>query len=103
MYAIVNIAGQQFKVSQDAPVFVHRLDANEGDSVSFDQVLLVDNNGSVKVGAPTVSGAKVTAKVLAHLKGDKVLIFKKKRRKGYQKLNGHRQSFTKIQIESITA
>jgi large subunit ribosomal protein L21 len=103
MYAIVNIAGQQFKVSQDAPVFVHRLDANEGDSVSFDQVLLVDNNGSVKVGAPTVSGAKVTAKVLAHLKGDKVLIFKKKRRKGYQKLNGNRQSFTKIQIESITA
>jgi len=103
MYAIVNIAGQQFKVSQDAPVFVHRLDANEGDSVSFDQVLLVDNNGSVKVGAPTVSGAKVTAKVLAHLKGDKVLIFKKKRRKGYQKLNGHRQSFTKIKIESITA
>jgi large subunit ribosomal protein L21 len=103
MYAIVNIAGQQFKVSQDAPVFVHRLDANEGDSVSFDQVLLVDDNGSVKVGAPTVSGAKVTAKVLAHLKGDKVLIFKKKRRKGYQKLNGHRQSFTKIQIESITA
>ena len=103
MYAIVNIAGQQFKVSQDAPVFVHRLDANEGDSVSFDLVLLVDNNGSVKVGAPTVSGAKVTAKVLAHVKGDKVLIFKKKRRKGYQKLNGHRQSFTKIQIESITA
>jgi len=103
MYAIVNIAGQQFKVSQDAPVFVHRLDANEGDSVSFDQVLLVDNNGSVKVGAPTVSGAKVTAKVLGHVKGDKVLIFKKKRRKGYQKMNGHRQSFTKIQIESITA
>ena len=103
MYAIVNIAGQQFKVSQDAPVFVHRLDANEGDSVSFDQVLLVDNNGSVKVGAPIVSGAKVTAKVLAHVKGDKVLIFKKKRRKGYQKMNGHRQSFTKIQIESITA
>jgi len=103
MYAIVNIAGQQFKVSQDAPVFVHRLDANEGDSVSFDQVLLVDNNGSVKVGAPTVAGAKVTAKVLGHIKGDKVLIFKKKRRKGYQKLNGHRQSFTKIQIESITA
>ncbi|MFM7016595.1 MAG: 50S ribosomal protein L21 [Bacteroidota bacterium] len=103
MYAIVNIAGQQFKVSQDTPVFVHRLDANEGDSVSFDQVLLVDNNGSVKVGAPTVSGAKVTAKVLAHVKGDKVLVFKKKRRKGYQKMNGHRQSFTKIQIESITA
>lgn len=101
MYAIVNIAGQQFKVSQDAPVFVHRLDANEGDSVSFDQVLLVDNNGSVKVGAPTVSGAKVTAKVLAHVKGDKVLVFKKKRRKGYQKMNGHRQSFTKIRLNQL--
>ncbi|HQK98131.1 MAG TPA: 50S ribosomal protein L21, partial [Bacteroidia bacterium] len=85
------------------PLFVHRLDANEGEQVSFDQVLLVGNNGSVKVGAPTVSGAKVTAKVISHVKGDKVLIFKKKRRKGYQKLNGHRQSFTKIQIESITA
>jgi large subunit ribosomal protein L21 len=103
MYAIVNIAGQQFKVSENSPLFVHRLDANEGDQVSFDQVLLVGNNGSVKVGAPTVSGAKVTAKVISHVKGDKVLIFKKKRRKGYQKLNGHRQSFTKIQIESITA
>lgn len=103
MYAIVNIAGQQFKVAENAPLFVHRLDANEGDQVSFDQVLLVDNNGSIKVGAPLVAGAKVTAKVLSHLKGDKVLIFKKKRRKGYQKLNGHRQSFTKIQIESITA
>ena len=103
MYAIVNIAGQQFKVSENAPLFVHRLDVNEGEQVSFDQVLLVEKNGSVTIGAPMVAGAKVTAKVISHLKGDKVLIFKKKRRKGYQKMNGHRQSFTKIQIESITA
>ena len=103
MYAIVNIAGQQFKVQENAPVFVHRLDANEGDTVNFDQVLLVENNGSVTVGVPTVSGASVSAKVLAHVKCDKVLIFKKKRRKGYQKLNGHRQSFTKIQIDKINA
>ncbi len=103
MYAIVNIAGQQFKVQENAPVFVHRLDANEGDTVNFDQVLLVENNGSVTVGVPTVSGASVSAKVLAHVKGDKVLIFKKKRRKGYQKLNGHRQSFTKILIDKINA
>lgn len=103
MYAIVSIAGQQFKVKENMPVFVHRLDAGEGDSVSFDQVLLVDNNGSVKVGSPVLSGASVQAKVLSHLKGDKVLIFKKKRRKGYQKMNGHRQYLTKIQIEKITA
>jgi large subunit ribosomal protein L21 len=103
MYAIVNIAGQQFKVQENAPLFVHRLDAKEGDAITFDQVLLVDNNGSVTVGAPVVSGASVTAKVLSHVKGDKVLIFKKKRRKGYQKLNGHRQSFTKIHIERISA
>ncbi len=103
MYAIVNIAGQQFKVQENKPVFVHRLEANEGDSVKFDQVLLVDNNGSVKVGAPLVSGASVSAKVISHLKGDKVIVFKKKRRKGYQKMNGHRQSLTKIQIEKISA
>jgi large subunit ribosomal protein L21 len=103
MYAIVNIAGQQFKVQENTPVFVHRLEANEGDSVNFDQVLLVDNNGSVKVGAPTVAGASVSAKVLSHIKGDKVIVFKKKRRKGYRKLNGHRQQFTKIQIEKISA
>lgn len=103
MYAIVTIAGQQFKVQENTPVFVHRLEANEGDSVTFNEVLLVDNNGSVKVGAPTVSGASVSAKVLSHIKGDKVLVFKKKRRKGYQKMNGHRQSLTKIQIEKISA
>jgi large subunit ribosomal protein L21 len=103
MYAIVDIAGQQFKVEKDQKLFVHRLDSNEGDSVKFDNVMLVDNNGTIKVGAPTVSGASVSAKVLSHLKGDKVIVFKKKRRKGYQKSNGHRQQFTKIQIEGITA
>ena len=103
MYAIVDIAGQQFKVEKDQTVFVHRLENKEGDKVNFENVLLVDNNGSVKVGAPTVSGASVSAKVLSHLKGDKVIVFKKKRRKGYQKSNGHRQSLTKIVIESINA
>ena len=102
MYAIVNIAGQQFKVQNNDNLFVHRLDAEEGASLEFNEVLLIDNDGSIKVGAPTVSGAKITAKVLMHQKGDKVLIFKKKRRKGYQKLNGHRQQFTKIQIENIS-
>jgi large subunit ribosomal protein L21 len=103
MYAIVDIAGQQFKVEKDHTLFVHRLENNEGDKVTFDNVLLVDNNGSVKVGTPTVGGASVSAKVLSHLKGDKVIVFKKKRRKGYQKSNGHRQSFTKILIEGINA
>lgn len=101
MYAIVEIAGQQFKVEKDKKLFVHHLELNEGDSVDFEKVLLVDNDGAVAVGTPTVKGAKVTAKVLAHVKGDKVLVFKKKRRKGYQKLNGHRQQFTQIQVETI--
>jgi large subunit ribosomal protein L21 len=103
MYAIVDIAGQQFKVEKDQTVFVHRLENKEGDKVSFENVLLVDNNGSVKVGAPTVSGASVSAKVLSHLKGDKVIVFKKKRRKGYRVKNGHRQQFTAITIKSIKA
>lgn len=103
MYVIVEIAGQQFKVEKDQQIFVHRLDAEEGAQVEFDKVLLVDDGGKITVGAPAVNGAKVSAKVLSHLKGDKVLIFKKKRRKGYQKLNGHRQQFSQIQIESITA
>jgi large subunit ribosomal protein L21 len=103
MYAIVNIAGQQFKVKENASVYVHRLAANEGDQVEFNQVLLVDNNGSIRVGQPVLSGASVTGKVLSHVKGDKVIVFKKKRRKGYQKLNGHRQSLTKVQIEKISA
>lgn len=101
MYAIVDIAGQQFKVTKDQKIFVHRLEGQEGAQVSFDQVLLIDNNGDVKVGLPTVEGASVTAKILAHAKGDKVLIFKKKRRKSFQTLNGHRQSFSQIQIEEI--
>jgi large subunit ribosomal protein L21 len=101
MYAIVDIAGQQFKVEKDQKVFVHRLEAKEGAKVSFDQVLLVDNDGDVKVGVPTVSGAKVSAKVLSHVRADKVLVFKKKRRKGYQKLNGHRQDMTEIQVQEI--
>ncbi len=101
MYAIVEIAGQQFKVEKEKKLYVHLLEAAEGDSVDFDKVLLVDNDGQVAVGTPTVNGAKVTAKVLEHVKGDKVLVFKKKRRKGYKKLNGHRQQFTQIQIENI--
>lgn len=101
MYAIVNIQGQQFKVMENKPVIVHRLSANEGDEVSFNEVLLLDNDGNIKVGAPVISGAKVTAKVLGHIRGDKVIIFKKKRRKTYQKSNGHRQDFTRIQVESI--
>ena len=102
MYAIVEIAGQQFKVAKDQKVFVHRLQGEEGSNVSFDNVLLLDD-GKVTIGAPAIEGAAVTAKILSHLKGDKVIVFKKKRRKGYRKKNGHRQSLTEIQIESITA
>lgn len=101
MYAIVDIAGQQFKVSKDQKIYVHRLEAEEGSQVDFDKVMLVDNDGKVKVGTPVVENAKVSAKVLSHVKGDKVLVFKKKRRKGYKKLNGHRQFMTQIQIEEI--
>lgn len=101
MYAIVEIAGQQFKIEKDHRVYVQRLQAEEGSQVKFDRVLLIDNDGSVKVGTPTVDGASVTATVLKHLKGDKVLVFKKKRRKGYQKLNGHRQFLTSIKIDDI--
>ena len=103
MYAIVEIAGQQFKVSKDQKVFVHRLAENEGNKVSFDRVLLLDDNGTVTLGAPAIEGASVEAKVLQHLKGDKVIVFKKKRRKGYKKKNGHRQSLTQIVIEGIVA
>lgn len=103
MYAIVEIAGQQFKVQKDQYVYVHQLDNKEGDKVEFTNVLLVENNGKVNVGAPAISGAKVTAKVLKHVKGDKVIVFKKKRRKGYKVRNGHRQCFSQIQIEEIKA
>ena len=103
MYAIVEIAGQQFKVEKDRKVYVHRLAAEEGSQVEFDKVFLVDNEGDIKIGTPIVEGAKVTAKVLSHLKADKVIIFKKKRRKGYCKKNVHRQCMTQIQIETINA
>jgi large subunit ribosomal protein L21 len=102
MYVIVNIAGQQFKVEKDQEIIVHRLATEEGKSVEFKDVVLVGNEGKIKVGAPLIKGASVSAKVLSHLRGDKIIIFKKKRRKGYQKQNGHRQDLTKIQIESIT-
>ena len=101
MYAIVEIAGQQFKVEQDQQIFVHRLEVKEGSKVDFEKVLLIDNSGKVNVGAPVIKGAKVTAKVLDHLKGDKVIVFKKKRRKGYQVKNGHRQYLTKLEILKI--
>jgi len=101
MYAIVEIAGQQFKVERGNKVYVHRLEANEGSKVEFDKVLLVDNDGKISVGNPTVDGAKVAATVIEHLKGDKVIVFKKLRRKGYQKWNNHRQSFTQILIQGV--
>lgn len=101
MYAIVEIAGQQFKIEKDQQIFVHRLDNEEGSKVEFDKVLFIENDGKFNVGAPVISGAKVTAKVLDHVKGDKVIVFKKKRRKGYKVKNGHRQAFTKILIEKI--
>ena len=103
MFAIVEIAGQQFKVESDQEVFVHRLDAKEGDSISFDNVLLTSDGKKVNIGSPMVSGAKVKATVLEHVKGDKVIVFKKKRRKGYRVKNGHRQSFSKIKVDSISA
>ena len=103
MYAIVEIAGQQFKVQKEAKLYVHRLEAEPQSQVTFDKVLLVDHDGKISVGAPVISGAKVTAKVIQHLKGDKVIVFKKKRRKGYRKLNGHRQQLTQVQIEEISA
>ena len=103
MYAIVEIAGQQFKVENNSKIFVHRLEGEEGSNVEFDKVLLLENEGKYKVGKPAVKDAKVTAKIVSHVKGDKVLVFKKKRRKGYQKSNGHRQQFTQLQIESIDA
>ena len=102
MYAIVEIAGQQFKVEQDRYIYTQKLDSTEGDSVEFDNVLLVDNEGSVEVGSPSVSGAVVKGKVLGHVKGDKVIVFKKKRRKGFKKKNGHRQYLSQILIEGIS-
>ena len=103
MYAIVEIAGQQFKVAKDQKVYVHRLAEEEGEKVSFDNVLLLADGDKVTIGAPAIEGAQVGAKVLRHLKGDKVIVFKKKRRKGYREKNGHRQALTEILIESIVA
>ena len=101
MYAIVEIAGQQFKVAKDQKVFVHRLEGKEGSKVTFDKVLLLDD-GKVTIGAPVIENAEVSAKILGHLKGDKVIVFKKKRRKGYKVKNGHRQFLTEIQIDGIS-
>ena len=102
MYAIVDIAGQQFKVEAGSGIFVNRLAARNGEQVEFSKVLLIDNEGAVKVGAPYIEGASVKATVLADdVKADKVLVFKKIRRKGFQKLNGHRQKLTKIRIDTI--
>jgi len=103
MYAIVEMAGQQFKVAKDQKVYVHRLQTEEGKKVTFDNVLLLDDGKNVTVGAPAIDGAAVEAKVIKHLRGDKVIVFKKKRRKGYAVKNGHRQSLTEIVVEGIVA
>ncbi|MBN2778699.1 MAG: 50S ribosomal protein L21 [Bacteroidales bacterium] len=103
MYAIVEIAGQQFKVEKGSKLFVNRLDKEEGSEVKFENVLLVDNDDKITVGTPKVEKANVSAKVLQHVSGDTVLVFKKKRRKGYQTLNGHRQKYTEIEIQDINA
>ncbi|SDW99675.1 50S ribosomal protein L21 [Aequorivita viscosa] len=103
MYAIVEIAGQQIKVAKDQKVFVNRLPVEEGKSVSFDNVLLIGDGDNITIGAPAINGAQIGAKVVKHLKGDKVIVFKKKRRKGYRVKNGHRQALSEIVIESIVA
>ena len=101
MYAIVEIAGQQFKVEKDQKYFVHQLEGKPGSKVTFENVLLLDDKGKVSVGAPAINGVQVTAKIEQHLLGDKVIVFKKKRRKGYKKKNGHRQAFTELSITGI--
>ena len=101
MYAIVEIAGQQFKVEKDQKYFVHQLEGKPGSKVTFDNVLLLDDKGKVSVGAPAVNGVQVTAKIEQHLLGDKVIVFKKKRRKGYKVKNGHRQRLTEITVQKI--
>lgn len=103
MYVIVDMQGQQMKVQKDQRLFVHRINEEQGAQVEFDKVLLVDNKGKVTIGAPTVDGAKVVVEVLSQVKGDKVLVFHKKRRKGYRKLNGHRQQFTEVLVKEIIA
>lgn len=103
MYAIVEIAGQQFKVEKDQHFFVHRLEGKTGSVVEFENVLLTENSGKINVGSPAIKGAKVSAEIIEHLRGDKVIVFKKKRRKGYKLRNGHRQYLTKIKISGINA
>lgn len=102
MYAIVDIAGKQYKVTKDQYVYAPKLDAEEGTTLEFKNVLLIDNDSTIAIGTPTVAGATISGKVLEHVKGDKLVVFKKKRRKGYAKRNGHRQQFTKLMIESIS-
>jgi large subunit ribosomal protein L21 len=102
MYAIVEIAGQQFKVENDRFVYVHKLPKEVGSEISFDKILLIENNGTINVGTPTVSGASINAKILEHIKGERIVVFKKKRRKGYKKRNGHRQEFSKVLISNIS-
>lgn len=104
MYAIVEVLGQQFKVEAGRKLFVHRMEeAERGSQLELDKVLLIDNEGNITVGAPTIEGAKVVAEVVSHVRGEKVLVFHKKRRKGYRKLNGHRQNFTELMIKEIKA
>ena len=103
MYVIVEIQGQQFKAEAGRKLFVHRLEAERGAEVSFEKVLLVDRDGEVTVGAPVIEGAKVVCEVLSHLKGDRIIVFKKKRRKGYRKRNGHRQCFSEVLIKEVVA
>lgn len=101
MYAIVEIAGKQFKVTQDQQLYTPQLNIEAGNAVTFDKVLLVENGDNVAIGAPTITNAKVVGKVLDHVRGDKIIVFKKKRRKGYKKTQGHRQDYTKVLIEHI--
>ncbi|MDR0295000.1 MAG: 50S ribosomal protein L21 [Prevotellaceae bacterium] len=101
MYAIVDIAGQQFKVETGKVIYVHRLQGEEGAKVNFEKVFLKDDDGAIVLGNPVIDGAAVNATILKHVKGDKVIVFHKRRRKGYQKKNGHRQCFTQIQIDNI--
>ena len=103
MYVIVDIQGQQFKAEAGKKLFVHRLEAERGAEVSFEKVLLADKDGAVTVGAPLIEGAKVVCEVLSHVKGDRIIVFKKKRRKGYRKRNGHRQCFTEVLIKEVVA
>jgi large subunit ribosomal protein L21 len=102
MYAIVEIAGQQFKVEEGKKIFVHRLEGEEGNQVDFDKVLLIENDGKITIGEPTIKEAFVEGKILDHVRGDKVIVFKKKRKKGYRVKNGHRQNFTQVEIVSIS-